>query len=74
MELCSPLTLLYTIYTNPERTGGLPKIHIWLTTLYCMHYFHRALLSPILLVKSNQRSILRPESNFHDIGTRRWDP
>ncbi|PUU84411.1 3-oxo-5-alpha-steroid 4-dehydrogenase-domain-containing protein [Tuber borchii] len=48
MELCSPLTLLYTIYTNPERTGGLPKIHIWLATLYCMHYFHRALLSPIL--------------------------
>ncbi|KAA8903173.1 3-oxo-5-alpha-steroid 4-dehydrogenase-domain-containing protein [Sphaerosporella brunnea] len=47
MELVSPLTLLYTIYTNPSRTGPLPKAHVWLTTLYCMHYFHRALLSPL---------------------------
>ncbi|KAG0136718.1 3-oxo-5-alpha-steroid 4-dehydrogenase-domain-containing protein [Tuber indicum] len=47
MELFSPLTLLYTIYTNPERTGELPKTHVWLTTLYCIHYLHRALLSPI---------------------------
>ncbi|PWW71949.1 hypothetical protein C7212DRAFT_360402 [Tuber magnatum] len=47
MELFSPLTLLYTIYTNPERTGEIPKTHVWLTTLYCMHYLHRALLCPI---------------------------
>jgi 3-oxo-5-alpha-steroid 4-dehydrogenase 1 len=48
MELVSPLTLLYTIYTNPARAGApLPKAHAWLTTLYCMHYFHRALLSPL---------------------------
>jgi 3-oxo-5-alpha-steroid 4-dehydrogenase 1 len=48
MELVSPLTLLYTIYTNPSRAGApLPKAHAWLTTLYCMHYFHRALLSPL---------------------------
>jgi 3-oxo-5-alpha-steroid 4-dehydrogenase 1 len=48
MELVSPLTLLYTIYTNPSRTTEpLPKAHVWLTTLYCMHYFHRALLSPL---------------------------
>jgi 3-oxo-5-alpha-steroid 4-dehydrogenase 1 len=47
MELFSPVSLLLAIYTNPTRAGPLPKSHVWLTTLYCMHYFHRALLSPI---------------------------
>jgi 3-oxo-5-alpha-steroid 4-dehydrogenase 1 len=47
MELLSPLTLLYSIYTNPTRPLVLPKSHQWLTTLYLIHYFHRALLSPI---------------------------
>ncbi|CUS14668.1 unnamed protein product [Tuber aestivum] len=47
MELFSPLTLLYTICTNPERTGEIPKTHTWLASLYCIHYLHRALLSPI---------------------------
>lgn len=47
MEVLSPLTLLYSIYTNPTRPLALPKTHLWLTTLYLMHYFHRALLSPI---------------------------
>ncbi|KAF8545034.1 3-oxo-5-alpha-steroid 4-dehydrogenase-domain-containing protein [Trichophaea hybrida] len=47
-ELVSPATLLFTIYSNPTRAGNaLPKSHIWLTTLYCTHYFHRSVLSPL---------------------------
>ncbi|KAI5845414.1 3-oxo-5-alpha-steroid 4-dehydrogenase-domain-containing protein [Tricharina praecox] len=47
MELLSPSTLLYSIYSNPTRPLALPRSHVWLTTLYLMHYFHRALLSPL---------------------------
>lgn len=48
-ELVSPLTLLYTVYTNPSRgSAPLPKSHIWLTTLFLVHYLHRAVLSPLM--------------------------
>lgn len=48
MELVSPLTMLYTVFTNPERTQPLSYIHLWLVTLYCLHYAHRALISPLM--------------------------
>lgn len=47
MEIVSPLTMLYTVFTNPERNGPLPRSHQWLIFLFCVHYFHRSIISPL---------------------------
>ena len=48
-ELVAPLTLLATIYASPARAAGppLPAAHLWLAGLFCTHYLHRSLLSPL---------------------------
>jgi 3-oxo-5-alpha-steroid 4-dehydrogenase 1 len=46
MELVSPLTLLYTILTHPSEAVLIPT-HSWLTILFCVHYAHRAIISPL---------------------------
>ncbi|KAL7275976.1 hypothetical protein RUND412_001045 [Rhizina undulata] len=48
MELLSPLSLLFAIFSNPNRDGPMSKNHAWLTTMYLMHYFHRAIISPLM--------------------------
>lgn len=47
MEIVSPLTMLYTVFTNPERNSPLPGSHQWLIFLFCVHYFHRSIISPL---------------------------
>lgn len=47
MEIVSPLTMLYTVFTNPERNGPLPGSHQWLIFLFCVHYFHRSIIGPL---------------------------
>ena len=47
-ELVAPLTLLATIHASPARADGpLPVAHLWLAGLFCAHYLHRSLLSPL---------------------------
>ena len=49
-ELVAPLTLLATIHASPARAradGRLPVAHLWLAGLFCAHYLHRSLLSPL---------------------------
>ncbi|KAI5784668.1 3-oxo-5-alpha-steroid 4-dehydrogenase-domain-containing protein [Geopyxis carbonaria] len=49
MEIISPISLVTTLYTVSSTTSQekLPPVHLLLTVLYLMHYFHRAILSPL---------------------------
>lgn len=70
MEIVSPIVMLYTVFTNPERNGPLLGSHIWLASLYCVHYLHRSIIGPIryisrtseAMVSSNTRALARNPS------------